>query len=58
VLRPAIDLVGGVGVLLVIAALVRASVSRVTWTLFRWRLSRVAAVLLGMLVVWALGSRR
>jgi hypothetical protein len=47
-----------VGVLLVIAALVRASASRVTWILFKSRLSKVLAVLLVLLVLWVIGSHR
>jgi hypothetical protein len=58
VTTPATRLLAVVGVLLVIAALVRASASRVTWILFKSRLSKVLAVLLVLLVLWVIGSHR
>jgi hypothetical protein len=47
-----------VGALLMIAALVKASLSRPAWILFKLRWTRYLTVLLGVLVLWALASRR
>jgi hypothetical protein len=52
------QLLATVGVLLLIAALVRVSASRVTWILFKWRLTSVLIVLLIPFMFWIIGSPR
>lgn len=45
-----------VGVLLLVAALVKGGAHPVTWLLFRWNLSKVIAVIMVLAVIMAIGK--
>jgi hypothetical protein len=47
-----------IGVLLLIAALVKGGSNPVTWLLFRWSLTKVIVVIGLVVVLWIIGSHR